>query len=133
MPISYFLEKPFQNWTRSSSEVLGTVHLYCDYSVPVEAVCAEHQRTLQASTLWDGKATGLQVTGASDRTLELRALMSSSGASKLWDLRCAVQERPLGFLQREYPDSLPRLRTDVRESSSEAADHEAGPPLFGGV
>jgi small-conductance mechanosensitive channel len=120
VPISYFLEKPFQNWTRVSAEVLGTVYLYCDYSVPVEAVRAELQRALQDSPLWDGKAAGVQVTGASDRTLELRALVSASDASKLWDLRCAVREQLLGFLQREYPDSLPRLRAVIREPHREA-------------
>jgi small-conductance mechanosensitive channel len=120
VPISYFLEKPFQNWTRASAEVLGTVYLYCDYAVPVEAVRAELQRELQASPLWDGKVAGVQVTGASEKTLELRALMSASDASKLWDLRCAVREQLLGFLQREYPDSLPRLRAELREPSGAA-------------
>jgi small-conductance mechanosensitive channel len=131
VPISYFLEKPFQNWTRASAEVLGTVYLYCDYTVPVEAVRAELQSALQASPLWDGRAAGVQVTGASDKTIELRALMSASDASKLWDLRCAVRERLLGFLQREYPDSLPRLRAELgapRDAAGGRSRPGADPP-----
>jgi small-conductance mechanosensitive channel len=115
VPISYFLEKPFQNWTRVSADVLGTVHLYCDYSVPVEAVRAELERALRASPLWDGKVANVQVTGTSEKALELRALMSAADASRLWDLRCAVREQLLGFLQREYPHCLPRLRAELRE------------------
>jgi small-conductance mechanosensitive channel len=133
VPISYFLEKPFQNWTRVSSEVLGTVYLHCDYSVPVEAVRAELQRVLQSSALWDGKVAGLQVTGASDKTLELRALMSAADASQLWDLRCAVREQLLGFLQREHPSSLPRLRADIREPNGPSTVHEDGAFRPGGA
>jgi small-conductance mechanosensitive channel len=128
VPISYFLEKPIQNWTRVSADLLGTVYLYCDYSVPIAAVRAELQRALKASPLWDGKAAGVQVTGASEKTVELRALVSASDSSKLWDLRCAVREQLLGFLQREYPDSLPRLRADLREPRGDAGGgSESGP------
>jgi small-conductance mechanosensitive channel len=115
VPINYFTEKPFQNWTRVSADLLGTVYLYCDYALPVEAVRAELQRLLQASPLWDGKVANVQVTDATEKALQLRALMSASDASKLWDLRCAVREQLLGFLQRKYPDSLPRLRAELRE------------------
>jgi hypothetical protein len=129
VPISYFLEKPFQNWTRVSADLLGTVRLYCDYSVPVEAVRAELERALQASPHWDGKVANVQVTGASEKTLELRALVSAADASRLWDLRCAVRERLLSFLQREYPDCLPRLRADMREASGAAGGgQDSGPP-----
>jgi small-conductance mechanosensitive channel len=114
LPISYFIEKPFQNWTRTSADLLGTVFLYADYSVPVEELRQELLRVLQSSDLWDGKTWGLQVTNATDRTLELRALMSAPNGSRAWDLRCLVREKLLQFLQQNYPDSLPKTRADVQ-------------------
>ena len=114
LPISYFIEKPFQNWTRKSADLLGTVFLYADYSVPVEELRQELFRVLQSSQLWDGKTWGLQVTNATDRTLELRALMSAPNGSRAWDPRCFVREKLLQFLQQHYPESLPRTRADVQ-------------------
>lgn len=114
LPISYFIEKPFQNWTRRSADLLGTVFLYTDYSVPVEEVRQELHRVLMSSGMWDGRVWGLQVTNATDRTLELRALMSAPDGSKAWDLRCFVREKLVQFLQQRYPASLPRTRADVQ-------------------
>jgi small-conductance mechanosensitive channel len=128
VPINFFVEKPFQNWTRVSAALLGTVYLYCDYGVPVQAVRAELERFLRASSLWDGKVADVQVTEATEKTLQLRALVSASDASKLWDLRCAVREQLVGFLQREYPLSLPRLRAELQEPE----EGDAGPPEGGG-
>jgi len=111
VPITYFIEKPFQNWTRTSADILGTVFLQVDYGVPVEAVREELTRILEASPHWDRKVNVLQVTDAKERTLELRALASSSDASKSWDLRCEMREKLVAFIQKDYPGSLPRLRT----------------------
>jgi small-conductance mechanosensitive channel len=113
LPISYFLEKPFTNWTRESADILGTVFLYADYAVPIEALRAELDRILAQSEHWDGRVKGLVVTDSKERTLELRALVSASDGGKAWDLRCEVREGLVGFLQREYPDSLPRLRAEL--------------------
>jgi small-conductance mechanosensitive channel len=113
VPLSYFIEKPFQNWTRQSADLLGTAFIYADYTVPVVAVREELHRILQSSTLWDGKVWGLQVTNASERTLELRALMSAANASANFDLRCYVRENLLHFLQQNHLQSLPRTRADV--------------------
>jgi len=113
VPITYFIEKPFQNWTRTSADLLGTVFLQVDYGVPVEAVREELTRILEASPNWDRKVNVLQVTDAKERTLELRALASSSDASRSWDLRCEVREKLVAFMQKNYPDSLPRLRTTL--------------------
>ena len=113
LPLSYFIEHPFQNWTRVTADLLGTVFVYTDYRVPVEKVRAELHRILEASGLWDGKVWGLQVTDAKEQTVELRALMSAADASLAWDLRCHVREKLIEFIQREYPDSLPRLRAEM--------------------
>jgi small-conductance mechanosensitive channel len=111
VPITYFIEKPFQNWTRTSADILGTVFLQVDYGVPVDAVREELTRILEASPNWDRKVNVLQVTDAKERTLELRALASASDASKSWELRCEVREKLVAFVQENYPGSLPRLRT----------------------
>ena len=113
VPVSYFMEKPFQNWTRVNAELMGTVFLYCDWTVPVDAVRAELERVCKDHALWDGKVCGLQVTNTDARSVELRALVSASDASRLWDLRCAVREALLTWLQRNHPGALPRVRAEL--------------------
>jgi len=115
VPITYFIEQPFQNWTRRSAEILGTVFLHVDYTVPLDALRAELTRILEASPYWDGKVNVLQVTDAKERTLEIRALASARDASEAWNLRCEVREKLVQFLQRNFPESLPRLRATVEE------------------
>ena len=123
LPITYFLEKPFQNWTRVSADLIGTVTLHCDYRVPVEAVRNELQNILAGTELWDGKSSGLVVLDATDRTVILRALVSSKNAGDAWDLRCHVREKLVEFLQREYPDCLPRVRNELEPLAG-------SPPLY---
>lgn len=113
LPLTYFMEKPFQNWTRQTADILGTVFLYTDYTIPVEDVRQELHRVLQSTKLWDGKTWGLQVTNATESTMELRALMSAPDSGTAWDLRCAVREKLIGFLQEKYPQSLPRVRAEL--------------------
>jgi len=113
VPITYFIEQPFQNWTRSSADILGTVFLYVDYTVPVEALRAELTRLLQASRYWDGKVNVLQVTDVKEHTLEIRALTSAADASLAWDLRCELREKLVTFVQQKYPESLPRIRASL--------------------
>jgi small-conductance mechanosensitive channel len=115
VPITYFIEQPFQNWTRSSANLLATVYLYTDYTVPLEPLRAELTRILEASSKWDHKVNVLQVTDAKERTIELRALASAADASMAWDLRCEVREKLVVFLQTHYPDSLPRVRAELHD------------------
>ena len=110
VPITYFIENPFQNWTRSSADILGTVVLYLDYAVPVDRLRLELTRILNASRYWDGRVNALQVTDATEHTLQLRALASAADASQAWDLRCEIREKLIAFVQQNYPDSLPRIR-----------------------
>ena len=119
LPISYFIEKPFQNWTRISADLIGTVYLYADYALPVAEVRAELERILAASDLWDRKVQSLQVTSTSERTLELRALMSAPDSSTAWNLRCQVREKLVEFLQRRFPSHLPRTRVELERSSQQ--------------
>jgi small-conductance mechanosensitive channel len=116
VPITYFIEKPFQNWTRVSADILGTVFLYVDHTVPAEPLRAELRRILETSDLWDRKVSVLQVTNTSERTVEVRALMSAADASVAWDLRCHVREKLVEFIRREYPEALPRLRATLEKT-----------------
>lgn len=113
VPVTYFLDKPFQNWTRVSSNLLGTVLLYVDYSVPVDEVRQAFRDILEASDKWDGEVCGVQATNCTDRTVELRLLMSAADASRAFDLRCEVREKILKFLVESHPECLPRLRGDL--------------------
>jgi small-conductance mechanosensitive channel len=124
VPISYFIEHPFQNWTRTSADILGSVFVFADYRVPVDDVREEVHRILQTTDLWDGKVWNVQVTDAGEHTVQLRALMSSADSSKSWDLRCLVREQLVQFLQERYPDSLPRARAEVSWP-----DRQAPPPI----
>jgi small-conductance mechanosensitive channel len=112
IPLSYFIEKPFQNWTRVTADLLGTVFVYADYTVSIEGVRQELRRILQMTDLWDGKICGLQVTNATENTVEMRAMMSASDSSKAWDLRCYVREKLIEFVQNR-PESLPRTRVSM--------------------
>lgn len=110
VPITFFIEQPFQNWTRTSAAIIGTVLLHVDYTVPVDALRTELTSILGSSPHWDGKVNVLQVTDAKEHTLEVRALASAANASVSWDLRCEVREKLVAFVQRQYPHSLPRMR-----------------------
>jgi small-conductance mechanosensitive channel len=121
VPITYFIEQPFQNWTRTSADILGTVTIPVDYSAPIEALRRELTRILESSSRWDGKVNVLQVTAATDRTLEVRALASARDASLAWDLRCEVREKLVDFLQRNHPDCLPKTRATVETAAGASA------------
>lgn len=121
VPLQRFIEQPFQNWTRTTADILGTVFIYVDYTVPVEAVRAELKRIVEGAAEWDGRICGLQVTDATDQAVQLRALVSASDASKAWDLRCLVREKLVAWLQREHPGSLPRTRAEVAVDTSGSA------------
>ena len=116
-PITYFVEKPFQNWSRVSTDLLGTVILYLDYQVPMGELREELKRLIENNPKWDRKVCGLQVTDAKQSTIEVRALVSSTDPGQAFDLRCDVREGLIQFLCRNYPESLPRVR--VEQSSDE--------------
>lgn len=113
LPLQYFIEKPFQNWTRATSEIIGTVVLWVDYGMPLEPLRAELRRICEASPLWDRRIATIQVTDASKRALQLRALVSAADSAQAWDLRCEVREGLVKFIRQEHPQFLPRLRTEL--------------------
>jgi small-conductance mechanosensitive channel len=124
VPLSYFIENPFQNWTRRRADILGTAFLYVDYTVPVEPLRQELARIAHESKLWDGRVCGLQVTNLSEPTMELRCLVSSSNSSESFDLRCRVREKMIEFLRREYPTALPTMRFEMREQGREKPEQQ---------
>lgn len=113
VPLSYFIEKPFQNWTREGSAIIGSVFVHADYSVPVARVRQKLEEIVQESKLWDRAVVNLQVTEAKERSVELRALVSSRTSPANWDLRCEVREKLIAFLQEEFPHALPHERAQV--------------------
>jgi small-conductance mechanosensitive channel len=113
VPLSYFIEKPFQNWSREGTELIGTVMLYADYTAPVGELRRKLTEILAASPLWDRKVASLQVTDLRDRTIEIRMLVSASTADKVFDLRCEVRERMVEYLQAAHPSALPRWRGEI--------------------
>ena len=110
VPLTYFIEKPFENWTRERAELMGTSFLHVDYSVPVPALRAELERLLQDAPQWDQKTAGCQVTDLTAQTMEVRCLMSARNAGDLFDLRCLVREGMIAFIREKYPDAFPRMR-----------------------
>lgn len=117
LPINYFIEKPFQNWTRNSANLLNSVFLYADYTLPVEPLRAELKRLLEASKLWDGRAWVLQVTDMTPEAMEIRCLMTSSDAPIGWDLKCEIREGLVRFIQENHPECLPRTRAELQRDA----------------
>lgn len=130
VPLSFFIENSFTNWTRKSADILGTAFLYVDYTVPVEALREQLLKVASTSPLWDKRVCGLQVTDVKERTIELRCLVSSRNASENFDLRCLVREKMIAFIRDNYPDSLPRVRVFSKPVQPESASGPDGPNGF---
>ena len=139
VPLQWFIENPFENWTRSSAQILGTVFLWLDYRTPLEPLRNELQRIVPLSPAWDGRVAKVQVTDANERTILVRLLVSAASSGQAFELRCFVRESMIDFIQREYPDCLPRIRAEntlapdasgvrVPEGSGSGAGAMAGLP-----
>lgn len=114
VPSTYFIENTFQNWTRESADILGTVFIYTDYTVSFDAVREELTRLLKSTPHWDGNVNVLQVTDVKEKTIELRALMSAKDSGTAWDLRVFIREKLIAFLQEKHPESLPKTRITLQ-------------------
>jgi small-conductance mechanosensitive channel len=126
LPLTYFIQKPFQNWTRHSTSIIGSVFLNLDYTAPVAALRRKVEEIVTASPLWDKRVVNLQVSDATERTVQIRILASAANASAAWDLRCDIREQIIVFLQQQYPDALPRQRAEV---IGMATSHDHLPPV----
>ncbi|WP_343487845.1 mechanosensitive ion channel domain-containing protein [Allomuricauda sp. d1] len=114
VPTPYFIDNPFQNWTKTSADILGTVYLYTDYQVPFDKLREELSRILKNTDLWDGEVNNIQVTDSKAEYVEVRALMSAKDSSTAWDLRVHVREKLITFLQENYPESIARTRVMLK-------------------
>jgi len=115
LPTSYFLEKPFQNWTRTSAEIIGSVYIYADYTIPFQALRDELSRLLDGTDLWDRNVNVLQVTDCKESTLEIRILVSAKNSPTTWDLRVYIREKMIEFIQKNYSECLPRTRVALEK------------------
>ncbi|WP_165217953.1 mechanosensitive ion channel family protein [Affinirhizobium pseudoryzae] len=115
LPLGYFIEKPFQNWTREGASLIGTVMIYLDYTVPVADVRRKVEEIAAASALWDRQVVNVAVTDFREAVMEVRILVSASDAGKAFDLRCEVREKLIAFIQQDYPASLPKVRAELAE------------------
>jgi small-conductance mechanosensitive channel len=113
LPLSYFIEHPFQNWTREGASLIGTAFIYVDYTAPVAAMRRKLEEIARASPLWDRRVVNMQVTDLRADTMEIRMLVSASNAGRTFDIRCEVREKMIAFLQAEYPSALPRGRAEI--------------------
>lgn len=129
VPINYFIEKPFQNWTRSSTNIMGTVMIYADYTIPINDLRQAFTRFLRESSLWDGRVGTLVVTDTTAETIQIRALMSSSNADYLFDLRTTIREKLITYIRENYPNSLPRRRVEsfVQQVKNEEEQQDEDP------
>jgi small-conductance mechanosensitive channel len=123
LPSTYFLEKPFQNWTRTSADIIGSVYIYVDYTISFQALRDELSRLLNEGELWDKKVNVLQVTDSKESTLEIRILVSAKNSPTAWDLRVFIREKMIEFIQKNYPESLPRTRVLLEKEKSTNARH----------
>jgi small-conductance mechanosensitive channel len=124
LPSTYFLEKPFQNWTRTTSDIIGSVFIHTDYTISFEALRAELDRILELTDLWDKKVKVLQVTDAKEFTVETRILVSAKNSPTAWDLRVYVREKMVEFIQKNYPESLPKTRVSLDLSKAKESSKE---------
>jgi small-conductance mechanosensitive channel len=129
VPLGYFLEKPFQNWTRSGTSLLAQVTVEVDYSTPVAKLREQVSEIVASSALWDRGSWNLQVVEAGERTMRLRVVASAADSGDAWNLRCEIRERLIAYLQEHYPWALPRIRATLESGSVAATSvgaHEAG-------
>ncbi len=121
VPLSHFIEKPFQNWTRQTASIIGSVFWSVDYTAPVKAMRARLEDICRSSPLWSGDVVNLQVVETDGHTMRIRALASARTSPEAWDLRCFIREEMISWLQAEHPHALPRLRAETAMRTDEAA------------
>ena len=131
IPLQWFIEHPFQNWTRNNAQLLGSVFFYVDFGMPIAPLRAEMERIVRAAPEWDGRVFVLQITDATEKSMQVRILATSSSSPKAFDLRCRIREGMIDYMQREYPQFLPQLRiqaaADFRPAMRQQAPGPAAP------
>lgn len=122
VPLQWFIENPFQNWTRNSADLVGSALIWVDYGIPIESLREEFGRLLRSSKGWDGATETVQVVEGGEKAMQVRFLMSAGDSSTLWDLRCDIREGMIGFIQSNFPEYLPRYRGELVETNEIVSD-----------
>jgi small-conductance mechanosensitive channel len=115
VPLQWFIENPFQNWSRRTSDQIGSAMIWVDYGIPIDPLREEFTRLLEASPNWNGDTASVQVVEAGEKAMQIRFLMSAKNSSTLWNLRCEMREGMIRFIQQHFPDHLPRYRAEMVE------------------
>ena len=129
IPLQWFIENPFQNWTRKSAQIIGTVFVWVDYRMPLEPLRQAARQACEAAAEWDKRLCLLQVVEAGERSMQLRVLVTSGNSSLNWDLRCKVREALVDFMQREYPQYLPTMRAEIAQAGEGAEEAKSAGKL----
>ncbi len=132
IPLQWFIENPFQNWTRNNAQLLGAVFFNVDFGMPVAPLRVEMERVVRAAPEWDGRVFVLQITDATEKTMQVRILATAASSPKAFDLRCRIREAMIDYMQREYPQFLPQLRIQAATDFRPAPRAEAPPPAAAG-
>ena len=119
VPLTYFIEKPFQNWTRKTGTIIGAVYWWLDYRAPVQKMREKLEEILKTTDLWDGEVCNLQVSETDKMTIQVRALATASTSPRAWDLRCYIREQMINWLQAEHPEAFPRVRARAEVAANE--------------
>ncbi len=120
VPLEHFIGKPFQNWTRNGTQLIGSVFFWVDYRTPLAPLREKVKEIVAAAPEWDQRVCALQVTDFSERAMQLRAIVSAGDAGRNWDLRCRVREELIAYLQETHEDMLPRARIETASDSPPA-------------
>ncbi|SAI30403.1 Potassium efflux system KefA precursor [Bordetella ansorpii] len=128
VPLQWFIENPFENWTRTTSQLIGTVFLWVDYRTPLDPLREELKRLCEATPEWDGRVCVLQVTDTNDRAMQIRALVSARGSGEAWDLRCKIREGLIAWVHENRPEYLPRLRVQEEDAEPKPAPEDQAVP-----
>lgn len=126
LPLTYFIEKPFQNWTRTTASLIGSVHLYVDYSTSIDELRKELERIVRTTNKWMGNVCVLQVVEATEKSMQLRALVDAPDAGTAWDLRCYVREALIKYLQEHHPQNLPKMRAELHPPPAPRVEPNGG-------
>jgi hypothetical protein len=122
VPLQWFIENPFENWSRNSTDLIGSALIWVDYGIPVEPLREEFARLLEATSYWDGGTGTVQVVDAGEKAIQIRFLMSAKNSNTLWELRCYMREGMIGFIQQHYPEHLPRFRAQMVETDVQPSE-----------
>jgi small-conductance mechanosensitive channel len=129
VPLNYFIQQPFYNWTRQATPTIGTVVLYLDYAAPIDIIRKKAAELVEQTKQDNAKVTSVQVTNASVQAIEVRIVVNSDSATTTGNVSAELREKLIAFLQQEHPEALPRQRNEIVDASvRKGKEPPAAPP-----